>query len=60
MRHHGCEVCGKPATIHLTEITDGRERERMFCPKHAPPDVRAKMVELERQMQSPKPHKDAD
>jgi hypothetical protein len=32
----------------------------MFCLKHAPPDIRAKMVEMERQMQSPKPHKDAD
>jgi len=43
-----CEVCGKPANIHLTEITDGRKRERMFCPKHAPSDVRAKMIELGR------------
>ena len=38
-----CEVCGKPAGIHLTEIRDGLMTSRSFCVEHAPPEVRDKM-----------------
>jgi len=26
-----CQLCDKPATVHLTEITDGEKRERHLC-----------------------------
>lgn len=26
-----CEKCGKPATVHLTEIVDGKKLEKHFC-----------------------------
>ena len=26
-----CDNCGKPATVHLTEITDGQKIEKHFC-----------------------------
>ncbi len=26
-----CQICGKPATVHLTEIVNGQKLERHFC-----------------------------
>lgn len=28
---HKCEICGKPATIHLTEMISGQQLEKHFC-----------------------------
>jgi protein arginine kinase activator len=28
---HECDKCGKPATVHLTEITDGEKIEKHLC-----------------------------
>jgi hypothetical protein len=30
-----CDVCGQPATVHATEIHDGKRVERHFCAGHA-------------------------
>lgn len=30
-----CQLCNKPATIHITEIVDGQVREVHLCPDHA-------------------------
>lgn len=44
-----CDVCGKPAVIHLTEVwageSDGapRKSQRSFCMEHAPAEDRGKM-----------------
>ena len=31
-----CHVCGKPGIMHLTDINDGKQTSRSFCPEHAP------------------------
>jgi protein arginine kinase activator len=28
---HECDKCGKPATVHLTEIVDGQKTEKHLC-----------------------------
>ena len=28
---HECDKCGKPATVHLTEIADGQKTEKHLC-----------------------------
>jgi protein arginine kinase activator len=28
---HECDNCGKPATVHLTEIVDGQKNEKHLC-----------------------------
>lgn len=38
-----CDVCGKPAQIHLTDIHNGVKTQRSFCVEHAPPEMRDKM-----------------
>jgi protein-arginine kinase activator protein McsA len=38
-----CEVCGKPAIIHLTEIRDGVKTSRSLCVEHTPPEIRDKL-----------------
>src|SRR5688500_10011082 len=38
-----CHVCGKPGSIHLTEIHDGKKTNRSFCLEHAPAEMRDKM-----------------
>jgi len=38
-----CDVCGKPGSVHLTEIRDGVKTSRSFCVEHAPPEMRDKM-----------------
>ena len=30
-----CEKCGKPATFHITELTDGKPQELHLCEDHA-------------------------
>lgn len=52
-----CEVCGGPATVHLTEV---RRRwlppwrvdrsERHYCLAHAPEEFRAKVVAVEQDL----------
>jgi hypothetical protein len=42
-RDGGCDVCGKPAKIHLTEICDGVKTSRSLCVEHAPAEMRDKM-----------------
>ena len=38
-----CYVCGKPGSIHLTEIHFGKKTNRSFCMEHAPAEMRDKM-----------------
>jgi hypothetical protein len=38
-----CSVCGKPGSVHLTEIRDGVKTNRSFCAAHAPPHIREKL-----------------
>jgi hypothetical protein len=38
-----CSVCGKPGTVHLTEIRDGVKTQRSFCPEHVPRKRREKL-----------------
>lgn len=49
-----CEVCGKPACVHLTEVEENRERERMYCLEHAPPEIREKLREAKPRASLPK------
>jgi hypothetical protein len=38
-----CEVCGKPASVHLTDIDEARSPQKMehhYCRDHLPPDMR--------------------
>ena len=30
-----CDLCDQPATVHLTDITDGHLTQRHLCPEHA-------------------------
>ena len=30
-----CHLCGQPATVHLTEIVNGKKKEKHFCPECA-------------------------
>ncbi len=30
-----CQECGQPATVHLTEIVDGKKKVKHFCPECA-------------------------
>ena len=39
-----CAVCGKPASIHMTEIRDGVKLTRSVCRKHAPPELWEKLA----------------
>ena len=38
-----CDVCGKPAKVHLTDIHDGVKTQRSFCMEHAPAEMRGMM-----------------
>lgn len=38
-----CDACGKPGSVHLTEIHEGVETGRSFCVEHAPAEMREKM-----------------
>ena len=39
-----CDVCGKPGTVHLTEIgEDGVMTNQSLCVEHAPPEIRDQM-----------------
>jgi hypothetical protein len=38
-----CDLCGKPATIHLTDIHDGVKTHRSYCMEHAPAEMRDMM-----------------
>ena len=38
-----CDVCGKPARVHLTDIHDGIKTQRSYCMEHAPAEMRAAM-----------------
>ena len=38
-----CNVCGKPGSVHLTQIHDGAMTGRSFCVEHAPPEMRNKI-----------------
>ena len=35
-----CAVCGKPGSVHFTEIRQGRKTSRSFCTGHVPPDLK--------------------
>jgi hypothetical protein len=34
MDTNACDICGQPASVHMTEIGDGRMVERHLCAKH--------------------------
>ena len=38
-----CGVCGKPGSVHVTEVLDGRKTSRSFCVEHAPQGMRDRM-----------------
>jgi hypothetical protein len=38
-----CDLCTKPAHLHLTEIKDGVKTTRSLCYDHAPPEMRDTM-----------------
>jgi hypothetical protein len=38
-----CDVCGKPGSVHVTEIRGGVKTSRSLCIEHAPPELRAKL-----------------
>jgi hypothetical protein len=35
MDANACEICGQPASVHMTEIRDGQKVERHLCTEHA-------------------------
>jgi hypothetical protein len=39
----GCEVCGKPSSVHLTEVDvdSAVKREHHYCWEHSPPELGA-------------------
>jgi protein-arginine kinase activator protein McsA len=39
MNPEQCEVCGDPASIHLTEIFNGLRTQHSYCANHAPTDL---------------------
>jgi hypothetical protein len=41
-----CEVCGKPSSIHLTDVDPTRVPQKVdhhYCREHAPPEIQAKL-----------------
>jgi hypothetical protein len=44
MKPGECEVCGKPSSVHLTEVEVGSpvKREHHYCWEHSPPGLGAK------------------
>ena len=38
-----CHVCGKPGSIHLTEIDHGKKTNRSFCLEHVPAEMRDRL-----------------
>jgi len=38
-----CEVCGKAAKIHLTEINNGVKSDHSYCAAHAPVELRGSL-----------------
>jgi hypothetical protein len=41
-----CEVCGKTAFIHLTDVNESRVPQKVshhYCRDHMPPEIKAKM-----------------
>jgi len=41
-----CQTCGQPATVHLTEIVNGKKKEKHFCPECAEKQELLKQQEL--------------
>ena len=41
-----CHECGQPATVHLTEIVNGKKKEKHFCPECAEKQELLKQQEL--------------
>ena len=41
-----CEICGKPSSIHVTDVHVGSpvKREHHYCREHAPADLKARLV----------------
>jgi hypothetical protein len=35
MDNNACDICGQPASVHMTEIRDGQTVERHLCAEHA-------------------------
>src|ERR1043166_4355068 len=35
MDNNACDICGQPASVHMTEIRDGQKVERHLCAGHA-------------------------
>ena len=35
MDTNACDICGQPASMHMTEIRDGQKVERHLCVEHA-------------------------
>ena len=35
MNDNTCDVCGRPASVHMTEIREGQKLERNLCAEHA-------------------------
>jgi len=35
MNTNTCDICGQPASVHMTEIHDGQKIERHLCTEHA-------------------------
>ena len=50
-----CRVCGKPGTVHVNEINDGRKRKRSFCMKHAPTELKEDLGRLMKQAREQRP-----
>jgi hypothetical protein len=38
-----CAVCGLPANVHVTDVSDGVARDHCYCWDHAPPEFRGAM-----------------
>lgn len=41
-----CQTCGQTATVHLTEIVNGKKKEKHFCPECAEKQELLKQQEL--------------
>jgi hypothetical protein len=35
MDTNSCDICGQPASVHMTEIRDGQKVERHLCAEHS-------------------------